>query len=361
MRILKKYFFVEFIKPCLFGLASFVIIIAVSHLFEKLDTFTSSGARAYDVFKYILYQLPFMSVQVIPVALLLGALFSFNRLLSTGEITAVKSSGIPMRQIIIPFMIFGVVVSCAVIFINESLIPVFNTRAQYIYRVHIRKLPPGNPALWSNIVLSGKGNIRITAEQLNLAQGKIERVVVDQYHGSVLTQQIDARSAVWNGDAWEFRRGSIRWFSRNGDTIIKEEPFDSRVIDINNTPRDLSPSKIEPEEVNYKTLKDYIRHLEKLGIPNADERVQLHLKIAFPFSNLIVLMIGIPFALRARQGSGKLMSFATALAIAFSYWGFISIGQSLSSARILPPIAGAWFANIIFLGIGIHFLRKIQS
>lgn len=351
----------QFIKPFLFGLASFIIIMAISELFEKLDTFTGMQAHPYDILLYLAYQVPDWTAQVLPVAVLLGSLFSLNKLLLSGEITAVKASGIPVQTVLYPILIFGIGISLAVFIFQETLMPDLNTKARAVYRVKIRRLPKENTTRWDRIVLSGKGNIRITAEELNLTRGHLKRVVVDQFKDIFLVKQIDAKEAVWEGTSWKFINGVERWFSEDGKHIVKEVAFQDKLIDIYNSPHDLAPRRIKSKEMNIRKLARYIKHLQKLGIPNIREKVELNMKISFPFANFIILLIGIPFALYPTKGSGKLTSFGFALAVAFAYWGMISIGQSLGNARIFPPPFAAWFAHIIFGIPGIIFFRKIKS
>lgn len=361
MKILKRYFIVQFLKPFLLGLISFVIIMAVSQLFERLDTFTGMKANLKDVIFYLAYQIPQWTVEVLPVAVLLGSLFSLNKLLLTGEITAIKTSGIPIKTVLYPLIICGLSISIIVLLVNETIIPILNQKSNMVYRVNIRKLPKHSITHWNKIVLSGKGNIRITAEQLNLKRGYLKRVIIDQFKDTYLFKQIDSKEAFWMGEKWKFINGVERTFSKDGKLITSEISFTSKLIDIHNTPQDLAPWRVKAEEMNFKRLANYIHHLKKIGIPNTNEKVELQMKIAFPFANIIVLFIGIPFALYSKKGSGKLMSFGFALAVAFAYWGVISIGQSLGNARILPPIIAAWFANIIFGILGIIFFKKVKS
>ncbi|MFH1380074.1 MAG: LptF/LptG family permease [bacterium] len=361
MKIIKRYFIVQFLKPFLFGLGSFIIIMTVSQLFEYLDTFTGMKARPLDIFQFLSFQIPHWTVQVLPVAILLGILFSLNKLGQNGELIAIKASGIPLKKVLYPLLVLGTVLSVLIILLNETIIPTFNKHANNIYQVNIRRLPKHDITRWEKIVLSGKGNIRITAEQLNLQRGYLKRVVVDEFQEINLVKQIDAVEAYWTGTIWEFTDGAERYFSADQKSITREIVFKKKKIDIYNTPNDLAPQRIKPAEMNCRELLRYIAHLKKIGIPNTSEKVQLHLKIAFPFANLIVILIGIPFALYSQKGSGKLMSFGFALIVAFAYWGVISVGQSLGNGRILPPIIAAWFANIIFGILGIIAFRKIKT
>lgn len=361
MKILKRYFIIHFIKPFLFGLGSFIIIMTVSELFERLDTFTGTKADPADILLFLAYQIPHWTAQVLPVAVLLGVLFSLNKLAINGELIAIKASGIPLKRVLYPLLLVGMVISFTVMFFNETIIPFCNKKSQEIYRVNIRKLPKENLTRWDKLVLSGKGNIRITAEQLNLKRGYLKRVVVDQFNGFDLIKQIDALEAYWQGYTWEFINGVERYFSKDGRYITREIPFTKKEIDIYNSPGDLAPRRLKPKEMNCRELLAYIKHLGEIGIPNTLQKVHLHLKIAFPFANIIVLLIGIPFALYSQKGSGKLMSFGFALIIAFVYWGVISVGQSLGNGRLLPPVIAAWFANIIFGILGIIAFKKIKT
>jgi len=87
--------------------------------------------------------------------------------------------------------------------------------------------------------------------------------------------------------------------------------------------------------------------------------VELYLKIAFPLTNTIVVVIGTALALRVRRG-GLAVSFGLSVFISFVYYAFIRLGQALGHSGQLPPIVAAWIGNFFFGALALELLRRAR-
>ena len=122
-------------------------------------------------------------------------------------------------------------------------------------------------------------------------------------------------------------------------------------------PEDLVTQEPQPEQMNYKTLKRHIRRLSSLGVPVRKLQVELMMKLAFPFSCLVVTLLGIPLAMRGKGSWG--MGIATALVLTLAYMGFMEFGKAMAQ-RLVPPLIGAWLANVVFLLIGLLLWKRMR-
>ena len=80
-------------------------------------------------------------------------------------------------------------------------------------------------------------------------------------------------------------------------------------------------------------------------------------KISFAFTNLIVILCGIPLVVLKERNS---LSFGAGASIC-NLWilCFIKFGQSLGFKGVMDPLASAWIGNIIFtVGAIILFLKS---
>ena len=158
----------------------------------------------------------------------------------------------------------------------------------------------------------------------------------------------------------------MRLFSREGDEIIEEESFAMAKIAMPESPNDLVPLQILPEELSASQLKAYIHKINELGMPALTERVQYHLKFSFPFTHLLVLGIGIPIAFKTtptgggmgKKGFSRMKSLTMAMGVTLAYFLLIAFGQALGESRKLEPWAGVWLANGVFLIVGVLLLRN---
>jgi lipopolysaccharide export system permease protein len=95
-----------------------------------------------------------------------------------------------------------------------------------------------------------------------------------------------------------------------------------------------------------------------LGVPTNQEEVALQMKIALPFAHLVVIALGIPFALKSSR-KGKIQTFGYALMVAFIYWGTASVCQSIGEQGHIPAWLAAWTSNFMFTAIGLVLLRRV--
>ncbi len=166
-----------------------------------------------------------------------------------------------------------------------------------------------------------------------------------------LSKRIDAGKGVFAGGRWIL------------EDIIEQrlQPRDrSYAITIHaqlREPLDFIPDDLErvarkAEEMGFFELKDYITKNEKEGYDASRYRVDLHAKIAFPVVCILMCMVGTGIAIRGKSREGLPVSIAYGIGIAFLYWIVYSSCLSLGRSDMLPPIAAAWTANLIFISLG---------
>jgi lipopolysaccharide export system permease protein len=112
--------------------------------------------------------------------------------------------------------------------------------------------------------------------------------------------------------------------------------------------------------MNYVELRAYVDKLRASGGRVANYLVDLHLKLAFPLINLIVVMIGASLATRLRMRSAAL-GFGLSVGIAFIFYGFMRTGQALGHNGALPPYVAAWTADALFGAVGGVMLWRAQQ
>jgi lipopolysaccharide export system permease protein len=111
--------------------------------------------------------------------------------------------------------------------------------------------------------------------------------------------------------------------------------------------------------MNYLELASYVTKLRASGARVANYLVDLHLKLAFPLINLIVVMIGSSLATRLRMQSAAL-GFGFSAAIAFLYYVLMRTGQALGYNGVLPPYAAAWMGDALFGGVALAMFAQAQ-
>lgn len=358
MSILNKYILSKFVKPFLASFGSLCVLLFVSQIFDRLDRFLQQGVGLGHVIGFLLTSLPFQALQVLPIACLLGTIFVVGNLSRTREYVAGLAGGLAPEKLIGGLFWAGLVISLLALLANETVVPPATHYSRTVFRENIRRLGEWREAVFTNLFVAGRDGRIWAARLFSSRDGVMQRVIVDTYDGVRMSEQIDALSARWTPEGWVFADGVRRRFSPDGLSIVAVEPFKTLQTAYQEQPGDLGTTEPQPEEMTFKALKRHIRRLDSLGVPVRPLEVELMMKLAFPFSCFVVTFLGVPLALIGKGSKG--MGIAAAAGLTLLYMGFMQFGKALGQ-RVLPPWAGAWIGNFIFLGIGGLLWAKMRK
>jgi lipopolysaccharide export system permease protein len=344
-----RYFLIEFIKPALFSLASLAILIMVSELMEHLEKFISGKASVRLVLDYLVSILPMRFTEILPVALLLATLFALGNLSRRQEITAAMSGGIHPWACVKPLLVCGVFVSLASWAIAEWVVPDANAHAKALWKMEVRHYAFLRQTRFDQLTVGGRGGVFYAIGTLESDKDRMQNVAVDFFQNGHIVKQLQAREALWKDGQWTFVDGVERHFNSTMD-LTEQKPFDSQIVELQEKPSDLVPQEPDADEMSYSEYKHHLDRLKSLGVPTRRQQVDLYIKIAFPWANFIVLLLGIPFAFQ--KTGGKVKAIGLALGVAFLYFGLMQVGRALGQKSWCNPMFGAWLANLVFLVYG---------
>jgi len=357
LRIVDKYLLKRFISLLGFSVTAFLIIFIIVDIVEKMDTFIDRDASLEIVLWFYVYSIPNFLLLVLPIAMLMASLFAMGQLVKNGEYTALKAAGISLYRVILPVIVFGVFVSVFAFWFGEWVASSSERQKSYIYNNEIKK--------YQNILVS-KDNIILQdtkKRQVSIRYydgfnhtGSVVNVTIR--NGNSIDTTITARFLKPDGSDWSLVDGKIRDFT-TGEEVIQE--FDEKKItDFNFVEEDLIAVQIKPEERNVVELQEFIGKLQQLGVPNERWKVDYFAKFAFPFANLVVIMLGLPLATR-NWGGGNAFGIGLSVFICFVYYVIMTFSNSLGYQGVLTPITAAWFSNILFGVVGIVALVSAKK
>ncbi|MFH1571814.1 MAG: LptF/LptG family permease, partial [Gemmatimonadota bacterium] len=88
--------------------------------------------------------------------------------------------------------------------------------------------------------------------------------------------------------------------------------------------------------------------------------VDLHLKVAFPLTCFVILLLGAPVAAGTRR-SGRANTFGVGVLVCFVFYSCVKAGQALGWNGLLEPWLGAWAANLLFGALGLVLLWRAHK
>ena len=141
MNTLNKYLFKQSLIPFLLSVAVITTVLFLQFLIRAVDRFLGKGLDALTIFEYLYLNLAWIIALSVPMSLLISSVMTFGRMAQQNEITALKSAGVNLYNIIKPALWFGAMVATALCFFNNFILPEMNYNARLLARDIYKKKP----------------------------------------------------------------------------------------------------------------------------------------------------------------------------------------------------------------------------
>jgi lipopolysaccharide export system permease protein len=364
MRILDKYIAKYFILPLLYCLLTFIILYVIIDLFGRLDEILKQNINLGILWDYYLSMIPLIIIQTTPVASLISTIYVLGALNKYGEITAMRSAGISIYRILMPFIYIGFAITILIFGVSEKILPQSMRKAESIKENSMENADRNktfNKKAISNIALYGKNNRLIFIDNFDTFSKIATGItILEQDKKDNVSLKINAHEARWIDGKWLFSNILTYKLDDKGMVIGSPEFFQEKIIPMEK-PKDLISKGTNYDYMSFYDLSNYIKNFSGASPKLITRlRVDLYQKISFPFTSLIVILIGSGFALRMRQ-RGKataLLGIGMSIAIGFIYYAFMASCIAFGKSGSLPPFISAHLANILFGFVGIILIRN---
>ena len=364
MRIIDKYITKYFLAPFFYCLSIFIFLYIIIDLFGHMDEILKQAIPIIILQEYYFSMIPFIIMHTAPVAALISTIYVLSTMNRYGEITAMRATGISVSRILMPFIYIGLGISILIFALSEKVMPQAMKNVQFIKENYIdknEKTKIGNKKIINNIALYGKNNRLIFIDSLDCSNKTSKGITILQQDkkGNILSK-MNAQEGRWVEKKWLF--SNILIYKLNNKGMVKGNPvfFEEKSFDMEN-PADLISKGINYEFMSFENLWSYIKNFP-LTSPKiiTKLKVDLHQKISFPFTSLVVILIGAGFAIKVseRHRSTALIGIGISAVIGFIFYAAMATCLALGKSGFLPPFISAHLANIVFAGIGILLIKN---
>lgn len=366
---------------CVLALVSiFIIVDTFDHLPEILRGWRATGRGAaylpIMVLKMNVAYMPLMFYEFLPMFILSAAMFTVVKLKKSNELTPLLASGVSTYRILWPLFFATIILTAVQVADREILIPRYG---EEIFNWERIRTSSSNKYRMKAIMEDDYGNV-IFANKYEIAAKTQWGPQFTRYWAAVGASTpmviINAKQAQWT-----VRDGKAGWLYSNG-TVIRQDPscvvlsqdsfgevgyFVPLIYGVKKLPNyqlvtDATPEKLETKEVDiyYKPSLQLLQYAREHGL---DVRIALDInrRMAAPFTNFILLLVGLPFVLR-RELKSPFLGVLMAIGITLVYFAMGLVCENFAvEGRLLTPLAGAWAPIIIFGPIGVILFDMIES
>ena len=358
MGILAKYLCKEFFKLLALCQTAFVSIYLIIDFLQKIDNFIKANAPQGVMLEYFLCKIPYIAVQVVPVAALIAVIIMVSSMRKANEITAVKACGMSIFRLCLPVVVASMALSITVFLFSELVVPHASSRSQGIWNGVVKKHRQGRFYGRDHIWHKGDSSIywiRHFDGKRMVMEGPTFYFFDDSF---CLTKRIQGKRAVWTGESWRIEEGVIQIASGGGSYDLSR--FKEMDLWLPERPEDFLKTIKQPEEMSYWQLKRFAERMQLDGYDATRYLVDMNIKLAFPLINVVMVIIGFPIGLALKRG-GTPLAVSIGIGVCFLYLVNLGVARSLGLSGMLPPWFSAWLANLFFLLLGIYLMMRLET
>lgn len=349
MSIIHRLLTTTFLRNLTYTLVGSLVLFILLDLLGHIGSFLDNHATASMVGRYYLYKGAWILDTVLPISMLMATLFTVGAMARYLELTALFSAGWSLLQVTRPLVVMAILASLGSLAWREYVLPEANLRVYRVWEVEIHKKPDLIKPT-QNISITGPGGRLYHARKYDPNTGILTDLKVVTVNGARVVERIDAERAEWDGQHWTLVNGVRRNFSEGREMITSFDRITAADLRVN--PKSFYRDQVRQEDMNIRQLREHVAMLKESGGDPTTGQVDIQYNLAFPFINLIVVLIGLVLASGHRKTTVA-SGFGLTLLISFGYYLFMSFGKALGHNGTLSPITSAWAGNLFF---GLIFL-----
>ncbi|PEN14087.1 permease [Longibacter salinarum] len=357
----ERHIAARLIKGFVLFVGALIIFFIVLHWVEYSDDFLDRGATLQEVFLvYYPNYIPEIVRLTSPLALFLACIYHTGKLAQELQLTALQTSGVSLYRLMVPYLGVGLLVTVAMFGFNGWIVPKAN---ETVVAYDNKYLNPSSSTVDVSEVHRQNGpNTIISVGYYDRRDNTGHRVSIQQFKNATqLEYRVDANRIVWvdSTETWQLHSVTRRWFDDTGMTREQEAGTADTTLHV--FPRDFARTQRDVEAMTIPVAAEYLDALRRSGAGHLGRPlVAYYTKYAYPFANLIVVMIGVPLAAVRRRG-GQASRFAIGLLTAFVYLALQKLAEPFGYAGTLPPAFAAWFPHVAFAAIAVIVLWRTRK
>lgn len=363
LTLLDKYILKQVIGATLVCLILFIVVwIAPETLFKIIKKLLSARITYGTAVELLIYEVPKVLAKAIPVGILLGSIFTFDRLSKNSELAILRGIGISFNRIMLPVICFGIFLSALCYCVNDKLVPFASNKlgesegggSHFVYIVENPDKTPKQNIIVTNFTPDEMYGITV----MNFSNEDYE-------DATTFKSIVFAPTAHKKSDCWLLDDVLIYTINEDGIYTKVERKKSYKVLE---NPKeasevyDLMINTTRKERVfTNNQIKKYAKLLKRVNF--SDEyryfRTKLYQRYLHPLTCILFAIIGCLLGF-APPRSQRLIGFTIAVGMIFGYYITLPFFDLLAQKAVMPAFLAAAFPIILFI-ISIFIIKKVKD
>ena len=334
------------------------LVICMIDVVEKNDSFIKTKPGLYKIlFVYYANFFPYFANMLSPITVFISTVFMTSRLAARTEIIAILGSGISFLRLLVPYIAGSTLIAIGTYFLIGFVIPDSNKK-RIAFELVYTKDPFHFDGRNTHIKMSPTSFFYVQSYNNENHEGNI--CTIETIVGTELKMKIKADRIFWIDSLKKWRLENVRIFdfTSRPNRVLRFQRKDT-LLPIR--PKEFESQYMKNETLTNPELASYLTELRSRGADNlATFEVEQYLRITYPFSIIILTLIGVILSARkSREGAG--FQIALGFVLAFVYIIFYITSRTIAQAGSMDPLLACWLPNLVFTGIGIILYKSVPK
>lgn len=364
IKIFDRYLFKQVLAATVVCIFLFVVIwIAPETLLKVIKRTLSGQYTPWVGIQLLIYEIPKIIGKALPVGLLLGSLFTFDKLSKDFELTIFRSIGMSFWRIVSPVIALSMILTVLCFALYNTLIPYSEHKINQLknegYETHFVYNVKANKDRLEKILIVPKYHSDQISTPLVL------NFNADQYKNtSVLDNIMLADYAVYKNKNWTLH--NVKKYQLDGSGVFEKI---TKYNDINvlsgesgETAFKLMNYSIRRDrELNNSEMTDYIRLLKHENLQD-EFRFNMNKYLQRYFHSLICILFAILGCILgfSQPREQRLIGFTVGIAVVFGYYITLPFFDMCAEKGLLSPYITATIQPIAIM-IAILVFKKVKD
>lgn len=354
MKIITRYLLKEITANVLLITLALIAMFSFFDLIQELEILGRGNYGLSKVLFFVMLSAPGHVYEVMPIAVLVGCMYSLGQFARHSELIVLRVSGISLFNIALTLLKIGLIFTLITFFIGELVTPFSEKMAQ---RMRIK----ATDSVIVQDFLSGlwvKDGLSFVNVEEVLADTSLLNVHIYEFDKNFKLQVVShAQSGRFENEKWNLSEVSQTHFDKETNYVRHLDKATWRSLI---RPELLNVLLVLPEKMSAWDLFSYINHLSLNKQKTTRYEMALWAKIIYPIACLVMVILALPFAFIQQRATGASTKIFIGIMLGVLYQILNRAFVHLGLLNDWAPLVSAIVPTILFLLAGVMMLHHVN-
>jgi lipopolysaccharide export system permease protein len=359
MKTVRRLLYREILGAIGFVAAAFLALFFFIDFVDELEDVGKRGYTTVDALWACVLAIPGHLYELLPIAVLIGAIYALARLAQSSEYTILRTGGLGPGRALGLLATLGLAFAVVTFVIGDFVAPWTDGLATFRQAQHRGGIDLGRSGAWLRDSTPGAdGEIRYSVNVAAApARGELQGVRIYEFGptGELRARTTAERAAVDDDGLWRLERvKTVRWIQA-GPGAARSDEEDFPVLEWRTalTRNVVAAAMLPLKTMSTLSLYTYASHLSEHEQAAQRYQIQFWKKALYPLACLVMMALALPFAyLHARAGGVSLKVFG-GIMLGISFVLLNNVTSHLGLLQQWTPWVAASAPSVVYLALSL--------